>query len=78
MGLCGLLGGKQALTGQGSVWALWAAGGSGMSLQRFFGCITGAFAKFAIFENRIFLTRRSQVKFVLTDFMFVHGFDIYH
>ena len=25
VGLCGLLGGKQALTGQGSVWVLWAA-----------------------------------------------------
>ena len=49
MGLCGLQGGKQALTGQGSVWALWAAGGSGMSLQRFVGCIAGAFAKFAFF-----------------------------
>ena len=36
-GLCGLMGAKQALTGQSSVWALWEAGGllvgSGISLQ---------------------------------------------
>ena len=28
------------------------------------------------FENRIFFKRRSQVKFVLTDFVFFHGFSI--
>ena len=34
-------------------------------------CIAGAFAKFVIFENRIFCkTRRSQVNFLLTDFVF--------
>ena len=34
-------------------------------------CIAGAFTKFAIFENRIFCkTRRSQVNFLLTDFVF--------
>ena len=78
MGLCGLLGGKQALTGQGSVWAVWAAGGSGMSLQRFVGCITGAFAKFAIFENRIFFNETQPSEICLNRFRFFHGFDIYH
>ena len=77
MGFCGLLGGKQALTGHASVWALWAAGGSGMSLQRFVGCIVGAFAKIAFSKSAFVLTRRSQVTCFLTDFVF-HGFDIYH
>ena len=38
-------------------------------------CIMGAFAKFAIFETRIFFqTRRSQVKKILTDFVFFSRF----
>ena len=38
-------------------------------------CIMGAFAKFAIFETSIFFkTRRSQVKCILTDFVFFSRF----
>ena len=82
--LCGLMGAKQALTGQrlcvGSVGCWWAAGGLWKVLATIsWLCIAGAFTKFAIFENRIFFkTRRSQVKKKSTDFVFFHGFDIYH
>jgi hypothetical protein len=75
---CGLLGEKQVLTGQrlcvGSVVCWWALR---LLATMSWLCIAGAFTKFAIFENRIFFkTRRSQVKFVSTDFVFFHGFDI--
>ena len=80
-GLCGLMGAKQGLTGQklcvGSVGSWWSAGGLwNIFTIIYWLSIAGAFPKFAIFENRIFLTRRSQVKFFSTDFVFFHGFDI--
>ena len=80
--LCGLMGAKQALTGQrlcvGSVGCWWAAGGLWHIFTMIFWlCIAGAFLKFAIFENRIFLKRdAAKVKFILTDFVFFHGFYI--
>ena len=79
-GLCWMMGAKQALTGQrlcvGSVGCWWAAGGLWKVLATIsWLCIAGAFTKFAIFENRIFFkTRRSQVKFVSTDFVFFSRF----
>ena len=82
--LCGLMGAKQALTGQrlcvGSVGCWWAAGGLWHIFTMIFWlCIAGAFPKFAIFENRIFfLTRRSQVKRYSTDFLFFSTVLIYN
>ena len=80
--LCGLMGAKQALTGQrlcvGSVGSWWSAGGLwNIFTIIYWLSIAGAFPKFANFENRFFFkTRRSQVNFFSTDFLFFHGFDI--
>ena len=81
-GFVGLWGAKQGLTGQklcvGSVGSWWSAGGLwNIFTIIYWLSIAGAFPKFAIFENRIFLKRdAAKVKFISTDFLFFHGFDI--